>query len=74
MFCHVKTVEKGLGKKWGIKGKGREGRRIHLLERALAAGGDVGEDVGETLSGHCERIVGLLVVCRRGMDGERKCR
>jgi len=52
--CHVN------GKKWGLDGKGR---RVHLLERALAAGSDVGEDVGETLGGHCERVVGVLVVC-----------
>jgi hypothetical protein len=56
-------MEKGLGNKWGLEGKGR---RVHLLERAFAAGSDVGEDVGETLSGHCERVVGVLVVCRCG--------
>jgi hypothetical protein len=33
---------------------------IHLLERRLARG-DVGEDVGETLSGHCEGCVGVVV-------------
>lgn len=44
------------------------GRRIHLLERALAAGSDVGKDVGETLSGHCEKSVGLSVVWRDWID------
>ena len=49
-FCHDggrddlgKVVERGSG-------------CIHLLERRLARG-DVGEDVGETLGGHCEECV-----------------
>lgn len=49
------------------EGSGEEvgiGRRVHLLEGALAARSDVGEDVGETLGGHCDLIVGVLVVCR----------
>jgi hypothetical protein len=50
------------------QGSGEEvgiGRRVHLLEGALAARSDVGEDVGEALGGHCELIVGVLVVvCR----------
>lgn len=44
-------------------------RRIHLLERSLAAGSDVGEDVGETLGGHCG---GLCVLCWNGRDGEEQ--
>ena len=47
------------------------GRRIHLLERALAAGSNVGENVGETLGGHCERDVGVFVVW---IDCERNSR
>jgi hypothetical protein len=43
-----KVVERGLG-------------CIHLLERRLARG-DVGEDVGETLGGHCENDVCVYVV------------
>ena len=43
-----KVVERGLG-------------GIHLLERGLARG-DVGEDVGETLGGHCENDVCVYVV------------
>jgi len=57
--CHVNVMEKGLGRSGDWKG-----RRVHLLQRALAAGSDVGEDVGEALGGHCGLIVGLLVVCR----------
>jgi len=41
-----------------------------LLERALA-GGDVGEDVGKTLGGHFERIVGVLLEWK---DGEKQRR
>lgn len=33
---------------------------IHLLERRLARG-DVGEDVGETLGGHCEGYVWVVL-------------
>lgn len=33
---------------------------IHLLERGLARG-DVGEDVGETLGGHCEGVARVCV-------------
>jgi hypothetical protein len=39
---------------------------VHLLERRLARG-DVGEDVGETLSGHCERVVWVLWVVYGGV-------
>lgn len=42
-----KVVERGLG-------------CIHLLERRLARG-DVGEDVGETLGGHCEGYVWVVL-------------
>jgi hypothetical protein len=46
------------------QGSGEEvgiGRRVHLLEGALAARSDVGEDVGEALGGHCGLIVGRCV-------------
>jgi hypothetical protein len=50
---HVIESSRVWGKLWG---GGSE--CIHLLERSLA-GGDVGEHVGETLSGHCERVVDM---------------
>ena len=36
---------------------------IHLFEWGLARG-DVGEDVGKTLGGHCERVVEVDVECK----------
>ena len=45
-----KVVERGLG-------------CIHLFEWGLARG-DVGEDVGKTLGGHCERVVEVDVECK----------
>jgi hypothetical protein len=42
-------------------GEGDRSACVHLLERSLARG-DVGEHVGETLSGHCERVVNMCGV------------
>jgi hypothetical protein len=55
-FCH-QGDRVDLGK---VVERGFEGC-IHLLEWGLARG-DVGEDVGETLGGHCENDVCVYVV------------
>lgn len=47
------TIPHEVGMIWGKMWGGCVLPDVHLLERALA-GRDVGEDVGETLGGHCE--------------------